>query len=127
MREVGPVTSSGGMGRDICESGDFCSWVVFAFVFAFAFVLAFVLWLVVVAAGVDADALLVLPLFPRPFHLSEPAEAKLYPMMMERMRRAQNPRKAVCFIVYEEKNRANIYNLLHIKINVKYWSEKLLF
>ncbi len=107
MREVGPVTSSGGMGRGICESGDFCSWAVFAFAFvlAFEFVFAFVLWLVVVAAGVDADALLALPLFPRLFHLSEPAEAKLYPMMMERMRRAQNPRKAVCFIVYEEKNR----------------------
>ncbi len=97
MREVVPVTSSGRIGTGIlCESGDFCSWAVFAFAFEFAF--AFVLWLVVVAAGVDADALLALPLFPRLFHLSEPAEAKLYPMMMERMRRAQNPRKAVCFI-----------------------------
>ncbi len=103
MREVVPVTSSGGIGTGIpCESGDFCSWAVLAFAFAFAFVL----WLVVaVAAGADAGELLpALPLFPRPFHLSEPAEAKLYPMMMERMRRAQNPRKAVCFIVCEEKN-----------------------
>lgn len=105
MREVGPVTSSGGMGRGICESGNFCS-SVFAFAFEFAF--AFVLWLVVVAAGVDVDALLALLLFPRPFHLSEPAEAKLYPMMMERMRRAQNPRKAVCFIVCEEKMEEHI-------------------